>query len=111
MTPAEHAQAQLDAYNAHDIDRFVACFAEDVEVFDFPSGERRTKGRAAMRKGYGAMFAKGTVHAEVLQRIVQGAVVIDQEHVTGLREEPVAAVAIYEIEDDIIRRVWFVRDR
>ena len=37
--------------------------------------------------------------------------VIDQEHVTGLREEPVAAVAIYEIEDDIIRRVWFVRDR
>ena len=42
-------------------------------------------------------------------RVAMG--VIDQEHVTGLREEPVAAVAIYEIEDDIIRRVWFVRDR
>ena len=42
---------------------------------------------------------------------IQMHVVIDQEHVTGLREEPVAAVAIYEIEDDIIRRVWFVRDR
>ena len=33
-TPTEVAQAQLDAYNAQDLDAHVAYFADDVKVAD-----------------------------------------------------------------------------
>lgn len=113
MTPTDLAQAQLDAYNAHDLERFVACYHPDVEVRDFPAGTLRIEGHDAMRARYAPMFEKGIVHADVVKRVAQGAVVIDEESVRGLREadDLVEAVAIYEVEGELIRRVWFVRPR
>jgi hypothetical protein len=104
------AQAQLDAYNARDIDAFVACFAPDVELFDLRSGASRGQGRAQMRRDYGALFARATtLCARVTHRGVVGNVAFDREVVTGLRDEPVHAMAIYEVADDgLITRVWFV---
>lgn len=110
--PSELAQRQLDAYNARDIDAFVACYHPDVEVRDFPSGKVTLEGRAAMRERYGPMFAKHPeLHAKVTQRVALGAVVIDEERVTGVTEGVISAVALYEVEGDSIRRVWFVRPR
>ncbi len=112
MTETERlAQAQLDAYNAGDIDAFAACYAEDVEVFDLHSGERRMAGRDALREAYGRLFAENPdQHAELLGRIVQGATAVDHERVTGrARGGVVFAVAIYQVEDGAIRRVWFAR--
>ena len=110
MTPTDLAQAQLDAYNAHDIDAFVACYHPDVEICDFPSGEPTLRGTAAMKERYGPLFERGTLHAKVVSRVAKGQIVIDEERVTGLRDgEEVHAVAIYEVEDSTIRRVWFVR--
>ena len=34
--PAALAQRQLDAYNAHDLEAFLACYAYDVEVYELP---------------------------------------------------------------------------
>lgn len=111
MQPADVAAAQLDAYNAHDIERFVACYHPDVEVLDFPSGEVRLQGREAMRTRYAPLFENTDLHAEVVQRVVQGNVVIDEERVRGLGEDLLAATAIYEVVGETIRRVWFVRPR
>ena len=33
--------------------------------------------------------------------------VIDHERVTGIREEPLEALAIYEVSDGVIETVWF----
>lgn len=110
-TPTDLAQRQLDAYNAHDLEAFVACYHPEVEVRDFPAGTLRFSGHAAMRDRYGPMFAQGTVHAALVGRVEEGAVVMDQEHVTGVGDEPLRAVAIYEVEGEQIRRVWFVRPR
>src|SRR6476469_9607362 len=38
MNAAALVQRQLDAYNAHDLERFVAEYAADVEVFRPPAG-------------------------------------------------------------------------
>ncbi len=105
------AQRQLDAYNAGDIDAFVACYAADVEVFDLHSGERRMHGTEQLRARYGALFeANPDQHAELLGRIVQGATAVDHERVTGRASGGVVfAVAIYQVEDELIRRVWFAR--
>lgn len=113
MTEAERlAQAQLDAYNARDIDAFAACYAEDVQVFDLHTGEQRFQGRDVLHARYGAQFERCTaLHAELVGRLAMGVTAVDQERVTGLVEgEVVHAIAIYEVREGLIRKVWFARE-
>lgn len=105
------AQRQLDAYNAHDIDAFVACYHSDVEVFDLKSGALQMRGREQMKDAYGAMFERfPDVYASVTNRSVVGNVAFDHERVSGRGDEMLQVMAIYEVDDaELIRRVWFVR--
>lgn len=108
--PRRAAQAQLDAYNAHDVDAFIACYAEDVVIRDLATGEISMKGRDAMRTSYGEMFERfPEVHAEVVSRSVVGSFVFDHEVVSG-RNRPLRVMAVYEVDaDGLIAQVWFAR--
>ncbi|MDX2218396.1 MAG: nuclear transport factor 2 family protein [Burkholderiales bacterium] len=102
-------EAQLAAYNAQDVDAFVACFAEDVVIED-GAGQVVSTGRAVMRENYARMFSTYPQNrAEILHRIVQGAYVVDHERITGRTSEPYFAVAIYRVEAGLIRHVRFLR--
>ena len=71
-SPTDMAQRQLDAYNARDIEAFLACYAPDVEVRDFPSGALTMEGREAMRARYGDMFARcPDLHARLYAEAVR----------------------------------------
>ena len=114
---AEHdaaalAQRQLDAYNARDIEAFVACYAEDVRIWDLHTQTLRMQGRQALRERYGPMFlAHPDLHAELVGRLAIGSTAVDQERVTGLVEGGVVhAIATYEVRDGLIRQVRFARD-
>ncbi len=111
-SPSDAAQRQLDAYNARDLEPFLACYAEDCTVHAFPSGEVTLKGREAMRTRYGKLFeAHPALHCRLLSRVEHECFAIDHEHVEGLREvEVVHAVATYEVRDGLIRNVWFLKD-
>ena len=52
MTPTDIVQCQLDAYNAHDLDRFADCFSENVRIFRMPAEAPGTVGKAALRAFY-----------------------------------------------------------
>ncbi len=109
MSPEQVVQAQLDAYNARDLERFVACYHQDVMLLDFPSMRPILQGKEALSAHYrDKRFNLAALHAELVSRTVHGKVVIDRERVTGVRPEPVDAVAIYHVEDGLIRTVWFV---
>lgn len=106
------AQRQLDAYNAGDIDAFLACYADDVRVWDLHTGELRMQGLPSMRERYGALFTRcPELHAALVGRLCLGATCVDQEHVTGMNEDGtvVHALATYEVRDGLIRQVWFAR--
>jgi hypothetical protein len=102
-------ERQLEAYNARDIDAFVACYAEDVVIED-AGGATQMSGRETMRERYGELFATSPeLHAEVPTRIRIGSYVVDEERVTGFRGGEIHAVAIYTLGDDgLIERVWFL---
>jgi hypothetical protein len=101
-------QRQLDAYNAHDLERFVAEYHDDVQVFRPPAAEPVLAGKAAFAAHYAQnRFNVPTLHAALLNRIVVGSIVVDQEQITGLGETPLAAVAVYSVDGGRIRRVWF----
>lgn len=110
MTPAEIAQAQLDAYNAQDLDAHCAFFTDDVVVAT-PDGEVLREGIEAYRAFYGQLFADHPDNrAEVLYRMVIGNTVIDHERVDrGLGQGPFEVAAIYTIRDGRICRAVFVR--
>jgi hypothetical protein len=107
-TPEKLAQKQLDGYNALNIEAFLEPYADDVEIYSFPN-TLRMKGKEEMRKSYQKYFeSTPKLHCELKNRIVQGNTVIDHEYITGVNT-PFTAVAIYQIENGKIMKVYFVR--
>jgi len=107
MTASDVVQRQVDAYNARDLDRFVACYGSGIRIFRLPSLEPAISGIAQLTDVYRARFSVPELHAEILARIVLGNKVIDHERVVGIREHPVEAVAVYEVASERIQTVWF----
>ena len=108
--PEEVVQGQVDAYNARNMEAFITFFAPDAVLASHPGGEIVARGEEEIRRLYGKLFHESPeLHCTILKRIVSGDMVIDHELVTGLRGRPrVRAVAMYEVRDGLIRKVWFL---
>lgn len=107
------ATLQLAAYNARDIESFLACYTEDIELLDLKSGEVFCSGLLEMRAVYAAMFNRcPELHCTLVKRIVCGDIAIDEEHVMGQIPGKVThATAIYQVNDaGLIVKAWFIRD-
>ena len=108
MKAEDPVQRQLEAYNAHDIERFIAEYTDDVRVFRPPATDPVLAGKAAFAKHYSAnRFNLPTLHADVVNRIIVGNKVVDHERIVGLQDGVVEAIAVYEVSDGRIRTVWF----
>ncbi|WP_284461339.1 nuclear transport factor 2 family protein, partial [Chryseobacterium sp.] len=102
-------QQQVNGYNARNIDAFLEPYAEDVELYSFPS-KLLSKGKEAMRKSYEKFFADHPdLHCEVRQRITNLNTIIDRESVSGVKpDKKIEATAIYEIKNNKIAKVYFL---
>jgi hypothetical protein len=107
--PAAFTQRQLDAYNARDLERFLAEYTDDVAIFRLSESQPFLVGKAAVSEHYRTnRFNLPALHAELVNRMVFGNKVIDQERVTGVQAEPMQVAAIYEVTPAGIYKVWFV---
>ena len=89
----------------------MACYADDVRVYRPPAPEPVLLGKAALAAHYAQhRFNLPALHAEVRARMVLGNKVIDHERISGVRERPFEAAAVYEVADGLIRAVWFFQD-
>lgn len=104
------AQEQLDAYNNRDIDAFIQPYSDDVKVYQFPD-KLLYEGKGTLRDQYARYFGMTPdLHATLVNRIIQGNTVIDQEEVTRVTgEEPAKAIAIYKIKNNKIAEVYFIK--
>ena len=108
MNPAHLVQRQLDVYNARDLQAFIACYSDDVQVYRPPAADAAMTGSAALAAFYAEHRSNlPHLHAELLNRMVLGNKVVDHERVSGVREQPVEAAFDYEADGAQIRRVWF----
>ena len=107
-------QAEVDAYNAHDIHAFMAAYATDAEVYEFPA-KLLLKGSAQIKGFYEKQrFNDTRLHADIAKRIVMGDVIVDYEQIAiTFPEGPgrVEAIAINEVRDGKIRKVTLMRGR
>jgi uncharacterized protein (TIGR02246 family) len=111
--PAQVVQRQLDAYNARDIEAFLAVFADDAGLFDLGNPSPTTVGKAAIRARYQALFdASPKLHSVVINRTAFGAVVVDLEQITGRNggDAVMELMMIFEVRDGLIRRAHAVRN-
>src|SRR5215216_2770631 len=76
-------ERQVRAYNAHDLDGFIASYAQTVVVED-ADGRIVMNGREEMRERYGSLFATTPgLRADIVSRVRVGSYIVDEEHVTG----------------------------
>ena len=107
------AQAQLDAYNAADLDAFIACYHPEVVVLD--GDEVSISGRESMRERYRDLFKDWQFGASVPQRVGGGPHCVDRE--LYWRSDPETAersegeiLVRYTAEDGLIAKVQFLGD-
>ncbi len=108
--PEVVVEAQLAAYNARDLNAFLATYAEDAQLFEHPA-RLLASGAAQLRERYAARFAEPNLRALVVKRIVMGNLVIDHERVTRTFPEGTGtqdAIAMYEVDGTLITRVWLI---
>jgi hypothetical protein len=108
--PETVVQAQLDAYNAHDVDLFVSCYSSDIKIQDLWEGTTDLVGKEELVKTYQFLKAVPEEFKVIIEkRMVNGPIVIDYERLTGLSDgrEDRLVFAIYEVRDGKIKNVWF----
>jgi hypothetical protein len=110
MTTAEVVAAQLDAYNAQDLEAMCRWFAPGVEVANLNEAPN-LKGIDAYRERHAGLWAQFPQNrAELLSRVTVAGRVVDHERVyRSPGAEPFEVVAIYTFEDGLIARVDFIR--
>ena len=106
---ADVIDAQVDAYNARDLERFLDHYAPDAVIED-GAGQVLMRGREAMKGLYGQLFAQSPeLHCEIRQRIRVGPYVVDEEEITGFHlagfPTEVHGAAVYRVEGDKIVHV------
>ena len=109
-SPESVVQRQLDAYNARDLDAWLATYAEDAQQFEHPA-KLVASGHAEMRARTAPRFTEPNLHAKLIQRSVMGQVVIDHEEVTRTFPEGpgrVELICIYQVRDGKIQPGSFV---
>jgi hypothetical protein len=93
----------LAALNTHDVEAFVACYAEDATIED-GHDEVIARGHTDLRERYGPMFERfPELRIEARNRTDLGEFVVQEELVSG-RGEPTRHVAVYLVRGGVIAR-------
>jgi hypothetical protein len=103
-------QRQLDAYNARDIDAFMALWADDARYFEHPF-TLLASGADEIRARHVARFKEPNLFGRLVQRMAVGNKVVDQEIVTRTFPDgpgKVDVIAIYEVKELKIANAWFI---
>ena len=102
-------QRQLDAYNAKDIEAWLATYEPEAEQYEL-HGPRLAQGHAEMRARMLARFAEPDLHAALLSRTVMGNVVVDHERITRNFPEgkgSIEMLGVYEVRGSRISKATF----
>jgi hypothetical protein len=104
--------AQIEAYRAKDVERFLSHYADDASVVLF-DGTPMFADKQAMREQYGKLFADSPdLHLTVASRMTAGDFVVDEEHVSGIHfgdmPTQMTALSVYRVTNGKITRLMLL---
>jgi len=108
-TPISVVQAQLDAYNAKDVEALLETYAPNAEQYTL-HGELLAKGHDQLRLRFVTRFKEPNLHAKLVSRIVVSNIVTDAELITRDFPEGLGTLemlCIYEVVEGRIQKASF----
>ncbi len=102
-------QAQLDAYNAKDVEALLQTYAPDAEQFTL-HGALLAQGHTELRARFLTRFSEPDLYAKLVSRTVVGNVVTDTELITRNFPEGLGTLemlCVYEVINGRIQRASF----
>jgi uncharacterized protein (TIGR02246 family) len=94
---------QVDAFNAHDLEGFLATYADDAVIVAMPPAQPLV-GRDALREHYAQRLADPAIHCEVLDcAVFGGGWLVALERVASVRATT-DVLAVFEIARGLITR-------
>ena len=110
--PRQVVQAQVDAFNHHDIEAFLATYATDAELRVLPADSVLASGQTALRRAYDFLHhVPAEFGVDITERVTAGCFIIDHEWLRANGTDPAkdVGVAIYQVVGRLIRRVWVIQ--
>jgi len=104
--------AQIEAYRAKDVGRFLLHYADDASVVLF-DGTPMFPNKQVMREQYGKLFADSpNLNLTIASRMTAGDFVVDEEHVSGMHfgdmPTEMTALSVYRVADGKISRLMLL---
>ena len=102
---------QMVAYNNRDLEGFIDCYGETLEVYDISKGaEKQILPKESFKETMAKLFATSpNLNGVVEERIIHGNRVVDKERVTGYRgDDEVTKIVTYIVENNLITRLYFL---
>jgi hypothetical protein len=111
--PAAVVQRFVDAAIARDAAAMAALVAPDAAFASFPDGRVLVQGRDSIQAFYARRLSPlpPEFSITVQPRIVEGQLVIDQEHFTGMPPARSQATWMYLVRNGLIHRAWALDGR
>jgi len=106
-TPEETVAANLTAYNAKDIAAFADTYAPDAKFCKI-DGTVLLTGREAIAAFHQKFFeGNPSAHCVVVQHVVMGPFVVDQQQLTLEGRPPMNAMLLFEVRGGLIVRASY----
>ena len=108
--PAAVVQRFVDAFNARDARAMAALVAPAATVTRFPGGGVMMQGRDSIQAFYARRFAASAaaMYVTVDPRVVEGMLVVDQEHFIRSPGVQGRSTWMYEVRNGLIQRAWML---
>lgn len=107
-SPLAVVNKRMDAYNKHDLKSFLATYADNVEIYTYPTTSL-AKGKEHLTSIFEPMFKEGAMHVTIHTQLENDSYVINHETVEYLGKKT-KYLSIYKVENNLITEVRFVRD-
>lgn len=112
-TPEAVVQEQLDAYNARNLDGFMATMSQEVALYEFGKETPTALGFESVKEIYSNLFKNSPhLYSNLVNRIVMGNKVIDHESIVGRSGSGGALElsVVYEVNDEMkIEKITVIR--
>lgn len=106
--PIEVVNQRMTAYNNHDIKKFMALYAENISIYNYPDS-KLAGGKEHLESIFKPMFAEANVKVTIINQVENGNYVINEE-IVNYSTKNEKYVSIYKVEKGLITEVRFVRD-
>ncbi len=98
---------RIDGYNNHDVTAYLAAHDEDVEIFEYPN-KAIGNGRSHLEKIFGPQLEQGKGKVVVANQTAIGNTVVSEEYVGFGGPALQHMVAIYTVENNLIKTVRLI---